>query len=118
MISIYSFNNRKFRLKVKCYGWDFVVFYAFYYFHSFGIVLFNIITRTNGFGGNPSAAIVELIKSRGQKPNLRKVDEIDLALKQRKNEIYLEIFKDLKMWMEKCYHFNTEKRPVMRQSIA
>ncbi|CAK8688583.1 unnamed protein product [Clavelina lepadiformis] len=83
--------------------------------YSFGIVLFNIITRTNGFGGNPSAAIVELIKSRGQKPNLRKVDEIDLALKQRKNEIYLEIFKDLKMWMEKCYDFNPEKRPVMRQ---
>ncbi|CAK8682109.1 unnamed protein product [Clavelina lepadiformis] len=82
--------------------------------YSYGMVLYAILTRHPAFSSdNPiSGAIIEVIKSLGQKPYRPYLDRAESSLKNKPED--LQIFLFLKDIMVRCWDFEAKNRPDMQ----
>ncbi|XP_076809951.1 uncharacterized protein LOC143452755 isoform X2 [Clavelina lepadiformis] len=82
--------------------------------YSYGMVLYAILTRHPAFSSdNPiSGAIIEVIKSLGQKPYQPYLDRAESSLKNKPED--LQIFLFLKDIMVRCWDFEAKNRPDMQ----
>ncbi|XP_076810332.1 uncharacterized protein LOC143453066 [Clavelina lepadiformis] len=83
--------------------------------YSYGMVLYAILTRRPAFSSdNPiSGAIIEVIKSLGQKPYQPYLDNAESSLKNKLED--LQIFLFLKDIMVRCWDFEVKSRPDIQR---
>ena len=84
------------------------------------MVCYEVITRQEVYQDAEANAdlIIKLIETRGQKPNLEKVELVrqKLQVPCREVSLDLKIFEHINIIMEKCWKFKSENRPTMIQS--
>jgi len=77
--------------------------------YSFGMIGYEILTRQVVYEGAPIAVVLPLIKSTGQKPDIKCLHDVAGSLEQNRNN--LEIFAELDKIVESCWQTIPDARP-------
>jgi len=77
--------------------------------YSFGMIGYEILTRQVVYGGAPFDLVVDLIISKGQKPDIKCLHNVAESLQQNKND--LKIFRELEKLVKICWQTAPGDRP-------
>jgi len=81
--------------------------------YSFGMIGYEILTRQVVYEGAPFNLIVNLNIAKGQKPNLKCLQNVAELLEQNKND--LEIFSELNKIVQSCWQTTPDDRPEISE---